>query len=57
MKYYSIVVFSQESLQYQDPEIFVETGVNVFTVLTGDIQSLVSMLEEDGIRVNEVNCL
>lgn len=58
MGYYSIRAFSRVSVQYQEPSIiFIEPGMNVFTVLTDDVEGLVTKLKADGIRVDQVNKL
>jgi len=55
--YYSVVAFATTSRQYQDPMIFIEPGLNVFTVTTDAIDALVSRLKADGHRIDEVNQL
>ena len=55
--YYSIVVFAITSRQYQEPLIFIEPGINAFTVTTDAIDALVSNLRADGHRIDEVNQL
>lgn len=57
MRYYSIKAFSRRSIQYETPLILIEPGMNAFTVTTPDIDSLVRMLRQDGVRVDEVNSL
>ena len=56
--YYSIRAFSTTSIQYNEPSvIFIEPGMNAFTVLTDNIDTFVTKLVTDGIRVDEVNKL
>jgi hypothetical protein len=50
--YYSIVAFSTTSKQYDEPLVLVEPGINAFTVLTSDVESLLERLRVDGIRVD-----
>jgi len=57
MKYYSIAAYSTISLQHQSPPIFIESGINAFTVLTDDIDGLVMQLEASGIKILSVNTL
>ena len=55
--YYSISGFSTTSFEYEHPLIFVGEGMNVFTVLTDDVDSLVERLRLDGLRIEAVNQL
>lgn len=64
MSYYSLVVFATISKQYDPIEhretteaIYIEPGINVFTILTDEVESLVSKLKADGHRIDEVNIL
>lgn len=50
--YYSIVAFSTTSIQYDEHHILIEPGINVFTVLTSDVETLLERLRADGIRVD-----
>lgn len=52
--YYSIIAYATTSMQYEDPQIFIEPGMNAFTVTTDDIDALVKALTEDGHRIDEV---
>lgn len=55
--YYSILAFATTSMQYQEPLIFIEPGINAFTVLTDDIDALLVSLKADGHRIDGVNQL
>jgi hypothetical protein len=56
--YYSIVAYSTISVQYQEPSlVFIEPGINAFTVLTDDIENFLAHLKSEGIRVDKVNQL
>jgi len=56
--YYSIVAYSTISIQYQEPSlVFIEPGVNAFTVLTDDIKGFTARLESEGIRIDQINQL
>jgi len=58
MPYYSICAFSKVSVQYKEPNvIFIEPGINVFTVLTDDISTFKNQLKSDGIRIDALNRL
>jgi len=58
VNYYSVKAFSTVSVQYEEPSvIFIEPGMNVFNVLTDDIDGFVEVLKADGVRVDEVNKL
>jgi hypothetical protein len=57
LRYYSVRAFSTESLQYEEPLILIEPGLNAFTVLTDDMEVLVERLKADGVRVDEVQVL
>lgn len=53
--YYSIRAFATTSRQYPtDPAIFIEPGMNAFTVFTDDVDALLELLKADGLRVEEV---
>lgn len=53
--FYSVIVFATTSRQYKEPSlILIDPGMNVFTVLTDDVNALVEMLRLDGHRVDEV---
>lgn len=57
-RYYSIVAYSTISVQYQEPSlVFIEPGINAFTVLTDGIENFLALLRSEGIRVDEVNQL
>jgi hypothetical protein len=56
--YYSVRAHSTISVQYDKPSVvFIEPGINVFIVITNDIDAFVKTMEADGIRVDEVNKL
>ena len=57
MSYYSILAFSTVSVQYREPLVFIEPGINAFSVLTDDVEALLERLRKDGIRVDVVNNL
>ena len=57
MSFYSVAAFSTISWQSQEPLVFIEPGVNAFTVTTQDIEALVSRLKAEGIRIDAVNQL
>jgi len=55
--YYSIASYSTVSIQYREPLIFIEPGINAFTVLTDDIKKILNLLKEDGIQITGVHQL
>lgn len=55
--FYSISAFSTTSQQYEEPLIFIEPGMNAFTVTTDDVDALVDMLKADGHRIDKVTQL
>jgi hypothetical protein len=57
MSFYSVAAFSTISWQSQEPLVFIEPGVNAFTVTVDDIDALVSRLKAEGIRIDAVNQL
>lgn len=56
-RFYSILAWSTTSVRYPDPLVFIEPGINAFTVTTDDLDSLLERLRIDGIRVDKVNAL
>ena len=56
-RYYSIRAFSTISQQYEELMVFIDPGLNAFTVLTDDVEAFLQLLKSDGIRVDEVNQL
>jgi hypothetical protein len=52
--FYSIIAYATTSQQYEDPLIFIEPGMNAFTITTDDVDALVDRLKADGHRIDEV---
>lgn len=55
--FYSISGFSTKEFEIEHPPIFIAPGMNAFNCVTSDIKSLITLLEEKGLRVDEVNKL
>lgn len=57
MAYYSFVATAKEPIGFQDPLICLDTGVNIFTAHTDDIDELLKLLVSEGVQVTQVNRL
>jgi hypothetical protein len=52
--YYSLAVFSKISIQYKEPFVLIEPGMNAFTILVENAESFFDQLKLDGIRIDKV---
>lgn len=55
--YYSFVGIAREPVCIDDPLILLDTGFNVFTAHTNDLDGLVKRLTEEGVTVKQTFCL
>jgi len=57
MAYYSFVASVKTVTGIPGPMILLDTGVNVFTAQTDDLEGLLSLLREHEVKVIEINKL
>lgn len=57
MKQYSIVATAKYPVAIPDPLIMLDTGHNVFQVMTADIADVLELLENEGVTVQSYNKL
>ena len=57
MKQYSIVAMAKQPVAIPDPLIMLDTGHNVFQVMTEDITEVLDLLENEGVTVQSYNKL
>jgi hypothetical protein len=56
-RFYSIIASTSREVSLTDPDVLLEPGPNVFTVLTVDIDDVVERLKNLGVTVRAVHCL
>jgi hypothetical protein len=54
---YSVIASSPREVSLMDPDILIESGVNVFTMMTADVDEVVERLESLGVHVRVVHCI
>lgn len=54
---HSIIASTSREVSLTDPDVLLEPGPNVFTVLTADIDDVVARLKKLGVFVRAVHCL
>lgn len=57
MGYYSIVGIAKQPVAIPDPMIMLDTGLNVFTAQTDDLDGLLVTLKNEGVLVQKVHQL
>lgn len=57
MKQYSIVAMAKQPVAIPDPLIMLDTGHNVFQVMTEDITEVLYLLENEGVTVQSYHKL
>jgi hypothetical protein len=57
MGYYSIVATVRQPVMVPDPLICIGAGFNTFVVVTDDIESVKTRLENEGVEIQAINRL
>lgn len=57
MKQYSIEAIASKPVALPDPLVLLDTGFNVFTVMTDDLEGIKAMLENEGVTFKSINCI
>ena len=57
MGYYSIVAVARQPVAIPDPLVLLDTGLNVFTAQTDDLEGMLDALKNEGVTVKKVNRL
>lgn len=57
MAFYSLTAFAPQPVGILTPRIVLDTGRNVFTAATNDIEGLLRILAAEGVKVVQVNKL
>lgn len=57
MKLYSIISYARREVSVVSPDLCLEQGRNVFTVVTEDIEQLLARLEALDVTMVSVNCV
>lgn len=57
MGFYSVIAIAKHPIAFPDPFLLLDTGRNVFTVLTDDFEDFRTKLSEEGAEVIESNRL
>ena len=57
MGYYSIVAIASHPVGIARPGVLLDTGVNVFTAQTDDLQGFLKTLKDEGVTVQRVHQL
>lgn len=57
MGYYSFTALAKHPVGIPDPMIMLDTGFNVFTAFTNDLEGLLGVLKDEGVEVQQINCL
>lgn len=54
---YSVIASSSREVTLTNPDILIESGANVFTMTTADVEEVVQRLESLGVQVRAVHCI
>ena len=57
MKQYSVTAVATKPVAIPDPLIMMDVGLNVFTVLTDDVNEMLKLLKNEGVTVKEINVM
>jgi len=57
MRYFSIVAFATGEADLIDHQVYLDQGMNVFSVYTENIDAVVDQLVEQGVQVQSVHAL
>lgn len=57
MKQYSVTAIATKGVAIPDPLIMLDEGLNVFTVLTDNVDEMLKLLKDEGVTVKEINVM
>ena len=57
MRYFSIVAFAKGEAELPEHRVTLDSGVNVFSIYTDDVDAVIAQLVEQGVQVQSVHAL